>query len=317
VFQREDLARVLTQSKQDKKKQLMVLEELNRDVDLFINSFLQEESLEKAKAVELAALIKDNKELDQQLAELAAASHTLSRQIFELSVRRDAKAREYAKICNSIKEAEKDVKVKEIVILDISKRAAERQQQVAEFIKLHEVVKNERNKYMNLIQTSEQSAAEMQEKLGILQNEIDILHSESIAKNSTLDKEHCETLLVTAQRDSARADANRILCQRRERQEVVDQQIAEIDKLNSVISLVEKEMIRVKKMCDPIPLPHRHIVTLCQGTRWLSRSGTTLAFSSSTATTSCVYCTRRATFKSRSCETESMNFFNGRTRCGC
>ena len=65
----------------------MVLEELNRDVDLFINSFLQEESLEKNKAVELAALIKENKELDAQLAELSAASHTLSRQIFELSVR--------------------------------------------------------------------------------------------------------------------------------------------------------------------------------------------------------------------------------------
>jgi hypothetical protein len=81
-----------------------------------------------------------------------------------------------------------------------------------------------------------------------VQNEIDILHSESLAKNSTLDKERGETVLVTAQRDSARADANRILCQRRERQEVVDQQIAEIDKLNSVISLVEKEMVRVKKM---------------------------------------------------------------------
>lgn len=147
VFQREDLTRVLAQTKRDKKQQLMALEELNRDVDLFINSFLQEESLEKTKAVELAALIKENKELDVHLAELSAASHTLSRQIFELSVRRDAKAREYAKVCNSIKQTEKDVKVKEIVILDISKRAAERQQQVAEFVKLHEIVKNERNKY--------------------------------------------------------------------------------------------------------------------------------------------------------------------------
>ena len=101
---------------------------------------------------------------------------------------------------------------------------------------------------MNLIQTSEQSAAEMQEKLGILQNEIDILHNESLSKNTTLDKERSETLLVTAQRDSARAEANRVLCQRREKQEVVDQQIAEIYKLNSVISLVEKEMVRVKKM---------------------------------------------------------------------
>ena len=212
VFQREDLTRVLGQSKLDKKKQLMMLEELNRDVDLFINSFLQEESLEKSKAVELAALIKENKELDAQLGELAAASHTLSRQIFELSVRRDAKAREFAKACNSIKQTEKEVKVKEIVILDVSKRAAERQQQVAEFVKLHDIVKNERNKYglqtviyihvfgivfdaadryMNLIQTSEQSMAEMQEKLGILQNEIDILHHESLSKNTTLDKVRC------------------------------------------------------------------------------------------------------------------------------
>ena len=57
----------------------------------------------------------------------------------------------YAKACNSIKQTEKDIKVKEIVILDISKRAAERQQQVAEFVKLHEIVKNERNKYVFFI----------------------------------------------------------------------------------------------------------------------------------------------------------------------
>jgi hypothetical protein len=33
--------------------------------------------------------------------------------------------------------------------------------------------------------------AEMQEKLGILQNEIDILHHESLSKNTTLDKVRC------------------------------------------------------------------------------------------------------------------------------
>ena len=48
-----------------------------------------------------------------------------------------------------------------------------------------------------------------------------------------------------------------MLCQRRERQEVVDQQIAEIDKLNSVISLVEKEMVRVKKMYGGVELVQR------------------------------------------------------------
>lgn len=44
-----------------------------------------------------------------------------------------------------------------------------------EFAKLYDVIKNERNKCVNLIQTSTQKAAEMKEKIKMLQNEIEIL----------------------------------------------------------------------------------------------------------------------------------------------
>jgi hypothetical protein len=37
---------------------------------------------------------------------------------------------------------------------------------------LYEVVKNERNKYVNLIQSSAQALAEMREKIRILHNEV-------------------------------------------------------------------------------------------------------------------------------------------------
>jgi len=250
VFQREDAVRRLQQSQREKKDQLRSLEELNRDVDVFINNFLQEESLEKDKAGALAALIKENKELEANLAELSATSFTLNRQIFELSMRRDSKAREYAKAVNNRKQTDKEIKVKEIVILDLSKRAQEKLQQLQEYTKLYEIVKNERNKYVNLIQATQQAAAEMREKLGILQNEIDILHNESVAKDKSLGKERMETQNVTAQRDGLRAEANRVLFAYREKQEVVDQQIAEIDKLNSIINNVEKEMVRVKRMYE-------------------------------------------------------------------
>lgn len=44
---------------------------------------------------------------------------------------------------------------------------------------------------------------------------------------------------------------------------MVDQQIAEIDKLNSVISLVEKEMVRVKKMYARLRFyPAKNVTTL-------------------------------------------------------
>ena len=43
-----------------------------------------------------------------------------------------------------------------------------------EFAKQYDVIKTERNKYVNQIQTSTQKAAEMREKIKILQNEIEI-----------------------------------------------------------------------------------------------------------------------------------------------
>ena len=46
-----------------------------------------------------------------------------------------------------------------------------------EFAKLYDIIKNERNKCVNQIQTSTQKAAEMREKIKILQNEIEILRT--------------------------------------------------------------------------------------------------------------------------------------------
>lgn len=61
-----------------------------------------------------------------------------------------------------------------------------------DFAKLYDVIKNERNKCVNLIQTSTQKAAEMKEKIKILQNEIEILRTEVSKKDkSVLDSVLC------------------------------------------------------------------------------------------------------------------------------
>jgi uncharacterized small protein (DUF1192 family) len=51
---------------------------------------------------------------------------------------------------------------------------------------IYEHVKNERNKYMNLIQTIRLTDSELKEKIKILQNEIDILRTETLTKNKAL-----------------------------------------------------------------------------------------------------------------------------------
>ena len=55
-----------------------------------------------------------------------------------------------------------------------------------EFAKLYDIIKNERNKCVNLIQTSTQKAAEMREKIKILQNEIEILRTAVTQKDRSV-----------------------------------------------------------------------------------------------------------------------------------
>lgn len=72
--------------------------------------------------------------------------------------------------------------ISQLQILDLQRRIAEIEHRLAEFASLYNVVKNERSKYVHLIQTSAQASAEMKEKVKILQNEVDILQDEARAK---------------------------------------------------------------------------------------------------------------------------------------
>uniref|UniRef100_A0A6U2FXG2 Cilia- and flagella-associated protein 58 central coiled coil domain-containing protein n=1 Tax=Hemiselmis andersenii TaxID=464988 RepID=A0A6U2FXG2_HEMAN len=249
-FQGDDCRKTLQMQQREKRDQFKRLEELNRDIDIFINDFLQEESLEKDKAAALSTLLKENKELEEELSLLSQQTLSLDREAFDLSARRDAKAREYAKAVHNRRDADEEMKVKDIVILDLSKRSFNLAQQLREYTKLYEVVKNERNKAVNMIQTSQQAAAEMKEKIGILQNEIEILQNESTAKDKALTVEHSLSTKSVVERDSVRSEVNKLLFVYKEKQQLVDQKIAEIDKLNSIINVVERDMVRLKKQYE-------------------------------------------------------------------
>ena len=51
-----------------------------------------------------------------------------------------------------------------------------------DFAKMYDIIKNERNKCVNQIQICTQRAAEMREKIKILNNEIEILRTSSVQK---------------------------------------------------------------------------------------------------------------------------------------
>mmetsp|Transcript_20581 Transcript_20581/g.33918 ORF Transcript_20581/g.33918 Transcript_20581/m.33918 type:complete len:928 (+) Transcript_20581:183-2966(+) len=248
--EKEHLTRQLEHLRSDRKQQTLKLEELRRDVDIYINNFLKTETAEKEKTEKLAELVTAIKELEIEVATLSVQEHDLGREIIDLSSQREKMAREAGKALSRYKETKEDIKVRDLVIMDLGKKNADSAQRLKEFVALYDMVKNERNKYVNLIQAAAQAAAEMRDKLKILENEIEILRSESVSKDRALAKERSEHQNAFTARDGLRSDWNKNMFTYREKQEHVEQQMAEVDKLNSVINAAEKEMVRLKRMYE-------------------------------------------------------------------
>lgn len=112
---------------------------------------------------------------------------------------------------------------------------------------MYEVVKNERNKYMQQIQKSSQHLSEMKEKLKILQNEVEILRMESAFKDKQLQKVKAEAHKLEVTHDILQNDKTRITAKGAALNEQVEQYVIEIDKLNSIINSIEKEMVILRR----------------------------------------------------------------------
>eukprot|EP00002_Diphylleia_rotans_P011919 TRINITY_DN2344_c0_g1_i2.p1 TRINITY_DN2344_c0_g1~~TRINITY_DN2344_c0_g1_i2.p1 ORF type:complete len:930 (+),score=260.77 TRINITY_DN2344_c0_g1_i2:170-2959(+) len=249
-IQLEDARHQLESMKYQSKKQKDELEELKREVDIHINTFLNQENLEKEQSDSLRRITATIGALESEIATYQLQELTLNREIADLAALRELKAREAAKAVEKFKEVKEELKVKDLVREELTKKNQELAVRLKEFSALYEIVKNERNKYVNMIQASAQAVAEMKEKIKIVQNEIEILRNESMAKDKSLSKERLAHQTAFKSRDNQRNELNKKLYHYRVTQETLEQQIAEIDKLNSIINGMEEEMVRMRKMYE-------------------------------------------------------------------
>lgn len=233
----------LSSEKNSKTKEVIKMKE---EVDSFIADFLQQEGLEAGKKQELEKAVMEVDEAEAKVMQALAETKKQAKLLSVLSGQRDIKARDFARVDAKEKEARNAVKIKELNILDLTKRCTEISNRLKEFTALYDVVKNERNKYVSLLQGSTQATAEIKEKIRILNNEVEILGNESQAKDAALVKEKSSHQQAQNHRNTLRQDMNRLLSEYRAKQGQVEQQIMEIDKLNVVINNLEKDMLDLK-----------------------------------------------------------------------
>lgn len=159
-----------------------------------------------------------------------------------LSTIREKMARTASQASAQARMTKEELKVKELLILDLTKKAQETDFRLKNFIAMYEEVKNARNRYVSQIQNSSQDLAEMKERIKILQNEVEILRNESAEKDRSLIEVKHNVQKATYMRDSHRTDLNKNEYKFRQKQSIIGQKINESDKLNLIINSLQKEM---------------------------------------------------------------------------
>lgn len=117
-------------------------------------------------------------------------------------------ARTSSQAAAQARETKEELKVKELLILDLAKKQQDTEFRLNSFMALYEDAKNGRNKYVTAIQNCSQDLAEMKERIKILQNEVEILRNESAEKDRLLQKIKHEVAAEVTTRDRFRKELN-------------------------------------------------------------------------------------------------------------
>lgn len=185
-------------------------------------------------------------ELEKEIQEFQQIEANALKTIKNLSGLRESMARKASSAMAEVRETREELKIKELLILDLRKKHQETELKLNNFKALYEEVKAARNRYVNMIQDSSQKLAELKEQIKILQNELEILKNEKTEKDRTLTEYKHILQLEIHRRDKRHAKLNKLEYYKKQKKEIVDQNINEINKLNTTILSLEKEMVNIR-----------------------------------------------------------------------
>lgn len=221
--------------------------ELQKEVDNAKRAYTQQNALTVHEKQRVERGIHDEEILLTEQSQLRIDVVDLTRLAQIKADEREQKARDYLKAEVRYHKALEDLKTKDLAIQDNTKKFAEVQKRLDDFAKLYDIIKNERNKCVNLIQMSTQKAAEMQEKIKILQNEIEILRTAAASKERQFQKsklKHANSVVI---RDSLRNEVSTQQMTSEELKEQMEQQRLAISKLNELINKAEENMVELRR----------------------------------------------------------------------
>lgn len=192
------------------------------------------------------------KNLEQEIMAFKDEAEKQRKLIFQLETERDRYINEASEMTQRCLQAMEEVKVREMQIFDYKKKIAEAETKLKQQQNLYEAVRSDRNLYSKNLIESQDEITEYKRKLKIMNHQIDQLKEEITNKESALVKEHFEHLKVEKEKDSLKAELNRLRQQSEVAQQYISSQESEEQKLRHIISEADLERMKQKKELDQV-----------------------------------------------------------------
>lgn len=232
--------------KEDQARQTRVLEKLKEEKDILTKKKLDQEDMENEKVEENKDMQGKIKEAEDKASEMRDEEQKLNSKMLWLARQREQMARKASQNISMAKEIQEEIKIKKLLIIDLTKKHQETEGRLKSFVALYDEVKNARNKYVKLIQSRSQELAETKERIKILQNEVEILRNESAEKERRLKEERHNFHLSVHARDALRAEINKLEYTIKQKRSTLQQLETEKEKLNITYNTLEREMVELK-----------------------------------------------------------------------
>lgn len=222
------------------------LEELKRDVDILVNNFLREETMEKRSISDKEEMIRLVNDLERDVAQRSNEEQEQRRVLAAKAMLREQVSHDASRNKTKLDMAKNELKVQMRVYEEFTKQLDDLRRKHSDAMKRYGVVKREKSVKAKQISDASHLMSETQEKMKMLEEELQSKRRESVLKDAELKKkereeyklrQHCKKLRVDRHKIGRKKDAAHL------RQQDLKQQMT---KLNTIITATEQDMIALK-----------------------------------------------------------------------
>ncbi|KAM6202824.1 coiled-coil domain-containing protein 146 [Rhynchocyon petersi] len=221
--------------------------ELHKEVEVAKRNLAQQKVFSEAESKLIEQQLAEESKLLKQQEKLRELMFNLARMMQIKVDEKEQKSKDLLKAQQKYSNIIKEIKAKDLEIRIHKKKKHEIHRRLREFAKLYDSIRNERNKFINLLHKANQKVNEIKERHKMSLNELEILRYSAVTQERKLQNSMLKHANNVTIRESMQNDVCKIISKLQGMKEKKEMQLNNIERLANMITVIEKEMVQLRK----------------------------------------------------------------------